>query len=313
MRGGILLIGLLAAGCTSARSGPAFEATRQPWVFQGAEGIEITTDHFDIYTTVDDPQLLDYLPAFLEAVYRQYSSLLPPLPDSGERMQTYLFATKHQWLAFTRREFPQRYDTYSRIQVGGFAAGAVCVVQNIQPRIYTLSVIAHEGMHQYFAAHFDERIPAWLNEGLATYCEGFEVIGGKPVFGPKQNSVRRNALREMLAGDGLMPLKDLLATDAGKVIVNSRGQQTRTYYAQAWALTVFLRHGARGRYADRFEALLADVASGEMSTRAQAARIASPDPASLSFGESVFHAYITDDLPRFETELREFMIRLVGF
>lgn len=307
------LICIVAAGCASRPAGQAFTATRQPWTFQGAEGLEITTDHFDIYTTVDDPQLRDYLPAFVEAAYRQYASLLPPPPGSGERLQTYLFASKHQWLAFTRQTFPERYDTYSRVQVGGYAAGAKCVTFSIRPRIYTLSVIAHEGLHQYFAAHFEERIPAWLNEGLATYCEGFDVVGGKPVFQPKQNSVRRNALREMLAGDGLMPLKDVLASDAGSVIVDSRGQQTRTYYAQVWALTVFLRHGAKGRYADRFEALLADVASGKLSTRAQAARIASPDPTKVSFGEAVFRAYVTDDLPTFESELREFMIELVGF
>ena len=307
------LICILAAGCASRPADRAFTATRQPWTFQGAAGLEITTDHFDVYTTVDDPQLQDYLPSFLEAAYRQYASLLPPSQESGRRLQTYLFATKHQWLAFTRQTFPERYDTYSRVQVGGYAAGAKCVTFSIRPRIYTLSVIAHEGLHQYFAAHFAERIPAWLNEGLATYCEGFDVVGGKPVFQPKENSVRRNALREILAGDGLMPLKDVLASDAGSVIVDSRGRWTRAYYAQVWALTVFLRHGAKGRYADRFEALLADVASGQMSTRAQAARITSPEPAKVSFGEAVFYAYVTDDLPRFESELREFMIKLVGF
>ena len=50
-----------------------------------------------------------------------------------------------------------------------------------------------------------------------------------------------------------------------------------------------------------------------MSARAQAARIASPDPSGLSFGESVFCAYITEDLDSFEGELREYMIELVGF
>jgi hypothetical protein len=304
---------VLAAGCATGPSSPQFTVTRQAWNFRGVEGVAITTDHFDLYTTVNDPQMQDFLPAFLEATYQQYDSLLPPVPGSGERLKTYLFAAKHEWLDFTRHRYPSRYDTYSRIQVGGYAAEATCVVQYIMPRTYTLSVISHEGLHQYVAAHFEERIPAWLNEGLATYCEGFDIVRDRPIFTPEQNSVRRNALRAILASEGLMPLRDLLGTDAGRVIVNSQGRQTQAYYAQAWALVIYLRHGAKGRYADRFEAMLADVASGQLGTRAQATRIAAPEPAKVTFGEAVFRAYITEDLDAFEADLREYMVKLVGF
>ncbi len=304
---------LATAGCTATRRDASVVVSQHPWTFNGHTGAAITTDHFDLYTTVSDPQLLDYLPAFLEATYRQYSTLLPPHPNGGQRLETYLFANKHQWLDFTRRTFPERYDTYSRVQVAGYAAGAKCVTFNIQPRIYTLAVIAHEGLHQYFAANFDHPIPAWLNEGLAAYCEGFDVVGGKPVFVPQQNSVRRNALREILATNSLMPLRDVLATDAGKVIVESRGSQTRAYYAQAWALIVFLRHGANGKYAGRFQALLTDVAGGQLTTKTQAARIASKSPSTLSTGEAVFQAYLAVEPNAFEDELRKYMVKLVGF
>lgn len=308
-----LTVAALVAGCATGPSEPQFAATRQAWSFRGVEGVEITTDHFDLYTTLNDPQLQDYLPAFLEATYRQYSSLLPAPPGSGQRLTTYLFAAKHDWLDFTRRTYPERYDTYSRIQVGGYAAGATCVVQYIRPRTYTLSVMAHEGLHQYVAAHFEHQIPAWLNEGLATYCEGFDIVRNRPVFDPEQNSVRRNSLRAILAGDGLISLQELLGTDAGRVIVNSQGRQTQAYYAQAWALIVFLRQGAKGRYAGQFEALLADVAAGRVHTRAQAARIAASQPAQVSFGEAVFRAYLTEDLEGFEADLRAYLVKLVGF
>jgi hypothetical protein len=282
----------------------------EPWSHGSTNGVHLTTDHFDIYTNIDDLELRSYLPGFLEATHRQYARLLPTPAPPQRRLQTYLFANQRQWDSFVRREFPDRYHIYSRISVGGFAEGGTCVAYNIRPRTYTLAVIAHEGMHQYFGSHFKQRIPAWLNEGLACYCEAFDFRRRRPVFTPRHNSVRLNSLREALAGETLLPLTELLATDAGKVIVQSRTRQTKTYYAQAWALIVFLRHGAEGQYADRFEAMLADVAAGDLNRRARAARIASPEAGKISFGESVFAAYFTDDLSAVEKRFRKFMLEL---
>ena len=87
----------------------------------------------------------------------------------------------------------------------------------------------------------------------------------------------------------------------------------KTYYAQAWALIVFLRHGADRAYADGFDRMLADVAAARLSRRARAARLTTTAPAKTTFGENVFRAYITEDLTDFEAHFREFMIDLVGF
>ena len=300
--------------CGPQGHGPNFQLDEQTWSFRGSSGVHMTTDHFDIYTTVDDEQLRDYLPGFLETLYHErYAALLPAPPDSERRLQTYLFANQYQWMEFTRERFPGRHEVMTSVQVGGFSSGDICVTRYMHPRLYTLSVIAHEGLHQYFGTHFDQRIPAWLNEGLATYCEGFEVRGDRPVFHPLRNSFRFNPLRTALAEDTLLPIADFLATDAGQVIIQSESSLTRTYYAQAWATAVFLQHGGVRQYARGFKRMLADIAGGTFEDRVRATRITSANPAGMSFGEAVFQTYITADLETFERQFRDFATKLAGF
>jgi len=299
-------------GCHRNGDEPIFELRQEEWSFQRAPGVHLTTDHFDIYTTLDNRRMQEYLPLFLESVYRQYARLLPP-PDSDRRLQTYLFANQYQWRDFVRRRFPGRHEFLTSVQVGGFATGDMCVAYYRRPTAYTLAVIAHEGMHQYFGTYFDQRIPAWLNEGLACYCEGFDLRRDRPVFEPEHNTFRINRLREALANDTLLPLQHLLDTNAGSVILQSQAQLTSAYYAQAWALVVFLRHGGEDSSARQFDEMLADVAGGRLQERAQATRITSEQPGRMSFGEAVFRTYITEDLATFEEQYREYLLRLADF
>jgi hypothetical protein len=309
----LLLAAVLAAicGCRSVERAPDFKLNEEAWSFDGEPGVKQVTDHFEIHTTLKDEVLRDALPRFLETAYRLYVELLPPRQPQGPKLQTFLFNTRDEWDRFTRRTFPARYPIYARIQNGGFAEGRMCVVYYLR-RAYTLSVIAHEGMHQYFGAHFSVPVPAWLNEGLACYCESFDFQGDQPVFVPRRNTFRLNPLRRTLTGDAVIPLRELLATNAGEVVSEGRGGLTQAYYAQAWALVVFLRHGADGRYAEGFEKLLGHVRDGSLPGHGQAARLATGSPGSVSPGEGVFRAYFTHDLDGFEQEYRAYMEELAG-
>lgn len=305
---------LATAGCQRPDGAPVEVVTQeQEWSFGKIPGRHLSTTHFDIYSTLTDKEFEAALPAYLEAAHTQYTELLPPPAGSdSERLQTYVFNSRRQWEAFARQRFPQKYPVYSRIAAGGFAEGNLCVTYYIQ-RMYTLSVLAHEGMHQYFGNHFDVTLPAWLNEGLATYCESFELPRGKPVFTPTRNSFRMNSLRDAIATNSLLPLEQLLATNAGLVLRQGQSQLTKAYYAQAWALVTFLQHGAGGRYADGFRRMLDGIVSGELPTMAQAAKIRAESPSTTSFGEAVFRAYITEELAGFEAEFQKYMNELVGF
>lgn len=311
----LLAVGLSAAGggCATMAT-PAPETwTQESWSIGNTEGRLITTRHFAIHSTLHDKEFEAALPGFLETAYRQYASLIPPDPGRLERLPTYVFQHRQEWERFAAQQFPNRFGVYRRIMAGGFTEQDQCVAYYIK-RTYTLSVLAHEGLHQYVAANCPARLPAWLNEGLATYCESFELPGDDRVaFTPRRNSYRLNAIREALQGGSILPLTEILATDAGEVIVEGQSVKTRTYYAQAWALTCYLRHEAGGRYSGGFEQLLQDLASGDVATMAQAAKIRAPEPARTSYGEAVFRAYISEDIAEVQAGFERFLYDLAGF
>lgn len=308
----MLAILVVGGGCT-LQVDDVVQVREEPWSFGRIKGTKLSTEHFDIYSTLTDRELQDALPAFLEAAYDQYDSLLPaPESGSGKRLQTYVLDNRAQWEAFAKAKFPRQFPIFRKISAGGFAVGNECVVYYIR-RTYTLSVLAHEGMHQYFANYFSTRLPAWLNEGLATYCESYELPQGKVRFTPQRNTFRLNALREALTTDSILPLRALLSTDAGRVINRGRSRLTKTYYAQAWALVCFLRHGMDGLYADGFQNMLDAIVSGELAGAAKVARIQPKARGATSFGESAFRAYITDDLETLEQQFNDYLFKLVGF
>lgn len=291
---------------------PQYQLSQDDWAFRAHKGVHMTTDHFEIFTTIDDPVLCRFLPGFLETCHEFYASLVPApggLLEPNSRMKTYLLDDRSQWDAFVRDRYPTRYGLYRKITAGGFCEGDTCVIYYIG-RAATLSVTAHEGLHQYLGSHFKQTIPAWLNEGLATYCEAVEFRRDKPYFTPQHNSFRIKHLRKALAEERILPLRELLSTNAGKVIDGNRVAETSTYYAQAWALIVYLRHGDKGRHRDGFDRMLADIGEGVLPIKARAAKAASPNPSGITYGEAVFLAYITEDFDGFQKPFDDFLMKL---
>jgi Protein of unknown function (DUF1570) len=311
----VLLGATFVVGCESSPSTtfsvPAFRLYEQEWKFGSHDGRQLTTDHFDLYTTSLDDEFVDFIPKFLETCFQFYAKIIPPPDDHNhatDRMRTYVLEDRIQWERFVKHRYPRRFDVYRMISAGGFAEGNTCVLYDIG-RSATLSVLAHEGLHQYMATHFSEPLPAWLNEGLATYCESVEFRGDKPYFKPQHNTFRMNHLRNAIGHDATIPLRELLSTNAGEVIGGNKLGTTATYYAQAWALLAYLQHGDHDKYKGRFQTLLGDIANGTLRIKAQRARAAAASPSEISYGEAVFIAYITDDLDAFDAELQSYMRR----
>jgi hypothetical protein len=220
----------------------------------------------------------------------------------------YLFETRREWAAYTQMAFPARANAYLHIHSGGYtdSPSATSVIFDLR-RDHTLALMAHEGWHQYVAAYFTEPMPAWLNEGVATQFEGFDLDGDRPVFKPRENYSRRNHLRDAMSQeDGLIPLAELLRIHAGHA-VTQKTKPARTYYAQVWSLVLMLREGFDGRYAEAFDNLLADVASNRLHLAVEGYRVATPEAKNLSYGELVFRYYITEDLDGFMDAYREFV------
>ena len=168
--------------------------TEHEWTFDGQPATHLAAEHFDLYTTVQDASWRAMLPEFLEDCHRKYASLVPDnKAGADDRLETYLFETRQQREAFTRLRFPGRLEVYRLIRSGGYTEGTISVCYSLGDRGQTLAVLAHEGLHQYLARYSTEAIPAWLNEGLATYCEALERDGRSEGSPPKNPGWRSRA------------------------------------------------------------------------------------------------------------------------
>lgn len=304
----LLLCGLVlgvAGGCAARREGTIVPYESEPWKYGAAEGTRLTTEHYEIYTTLRDPVLIEALPAFVEGAYQHYTRLIPPVRPPGERMKVYLFVSRGQWAAFTREFTGPRARVFLQVRNGGYSERGVSVIQYVTHAV-TFPLFAHEGWHQYLYHCVNTKIPAWLNEGLAVICEGqrWDQHGLKE-FDPWYNPLRRNDLSQALIANRLHPLRHLLETHAGEVIQGST-QGVTTYYAQLWALILFLREGQHGKYAAQFNQMLADLATPQAEQRARTAHIWSERDA-FNFGEALFRAYISEDIAAVEQEYFAFL------
>ena len=285
----------------------------EAWTDEGLSGRRLTTDHFEIISTLHDEALEAALPGFLEATYRQYVETVAPADADAKPMTTYIFGHRTEWQRFTRQRFPTRYDLYSRIFSGGFTEGDTSV-SFFSSRSATLATLAHEGWHQYLGSRFRTPIPAWLNEGFACYHEAVDFAGSEPRFTPEHNTFRINALRSAIHADRLLPLREIIATDAGRIIAHNPRGAAQAYYAQVWALATFLRHGAGGRYASSLQRLFDDMTAGTFGVQVSAARVTGGGRAKgESFGATAFRAYFHCDPETLEGEYRNHLLRLAGF
>ena len=300
-----LLAGLILplAGCLTPEPEPEINVQVEEWAGGRGHGQRILTDHWDIRTTIRDEGFLELLPRFMETSYRQYEKLFPNLERKDHRrLVSYLFQSRREWDAFSARLSPKNARIYRRIRSGAYCHQDITVAYYIR-RAHTLSILAHEGLHAFVHRHFGGDLPAWLNEGLATYCEGYEYGLAKPKFTPNRNEFRLNSLRQTLLAKNLVPLQELLGTHAGR-IVRDASPTVYAYYAQVWGLIVFLRYGEDGKYAQRLEALLRDLGTERfrVGVGAYVAATRTEDGKPISFGEAIFRKYISEDLETFEKE-----------
>ncbi len=295
----------LVAGCAAQEQRAAVAYTDEAWTFGRTTGHKLTTDHYELYTTLTDPVLVAALPDFVERAYARCRTLLPPVKEPQERMRIYLFATRGQWEAFTRRFTGARAETFLKVRNGGYSERGVTVIEYVSHAV-TFPLLAHEGFHQYVHHYVREEIPPWLNEGLAVWCEGQRWgMYALKEFDPWYNPSRQNQLIESLQGGHLHPLRRLLETHAGRIIEGS-SRSVLTYYAQVWALVLFLQEGEGGKYAADFRRLLDDLGRPELLERARAGFIWS-DRGDFNLGEAVFRAYIRDDIAAVEREYVNFL------
>ncbi len=285
------------------------EVVSENWSYGRSPGTISTSEHYVLRTTCKRQHFVDALPGFMEACYQSYRELLPSSKEPDQPMEAYLFQARRDWEHFTHEFAPARAPTYMKIRRGGYSERGVTVSHYSSQR-GTLSIIAHEGLHQYLEVTGRGRIPAWINEGLACYFESFDLVDGRPLFKPERNTLRAPFLREALQRDSLIPLKEILGTNAGAAVHRTTGH-VRSYYAQEWSLVLFLlSDDAPSEYREGFKKLLDDLGSVTMEQRATS-RLNALNNSEITPGEAVFRVYITEYLEQFEADYRAYLIKLL--
>jgi hypothetical protein len=285
--------------------------TREQWQFSSYPGYRITSPSYDVHTTIAYERVLDRLPIFLECALDHYRTSLADLPGPRRRLQTYIFRDRRQWSAKTRQLLPSQAGTFENLGRGGYTTRGTSVLYYIDwsgRDRDTFAIAAHEGWHQYTQTCFRNPLPIWLEEGIATYMEGYRFRRTMvvPEFQPWNNWERSRALGDAIRAGNLIPLRELLDESPQKFLGEGK-DRLLVYYAQVWALTRFLADGNDGRYRDRLAEALTDAASGRLIPRLARA------PAVLAYGGNgqkvtsrtgpwMILGYFTSDLVAFEKE-----------
>jgi hypothetical protein len=273
---------------------------RKPWRYGGQAGQVIFSPHYCLYTTLNQEAELERLPQFMERALTHYTSALAPLPMPRARLETYLFETRNQWEAKTRQMLPDQAGTFLTLGRGGFTTRGTSVLYYIG-RADTLAITAHEGWHQYSQRVLGNQIPLWLEEGIATYMEGYvSYPDGVPKFRPWANLERYHTLRRAAQADRLIPLVELLRRAPQSFLTDGKARLL-VYYAQVWALVHFLAEGEDARYRGALRRLLVDAARGRLAGRAGGGRL----------GPGVLAAYVDSDLEAFERRYLDFVHDIV--
>lgn len=289
----------------------------EPWNAE-TPGLCITTDHYQIYTTLNDPLMLRQTPAFVESAYRAYESQLPSRIVCTELFKTYLFAERGQWEAFTRQLTGPDAEVYLKIQRGAYARNGECIAYNIG-RKQTFAILGHEGWHQFNQRYFRYRLPSWIDEGIATLFETCQYNQGDFAFRPQDNLLRLGTLKQTIQQKRLIPLAELITLNPGQVLSGYGSDQdaAMAFYAQNYALVRFLREYNYGIRLKNYQNLLLGGLSGKWPVEPALAEMAANRamPLTVAWNQRIspalFTMYISEDMKEIETQYRAFCNEIV--
>ncbi|MBL8745132.1 MAG: DUF1570 domain-containing protein [Phycisphaerae bacterium] len=295
-------------GAASNTINPAI-LSREDWRYTTAEGEIIRTTHYRIFTTTKDKVIRVRLALFLEHALAHYRSAITPLPEPETKLDTYLMNNRPQWERITKQLMGQQAESLLKIPRGGYASRGFGVFYDIG-LFDTLAIAGHEGWHQFTQKSFKESLPAWLEEGLATYMEGHRWEQNVPTFRPWANVQRFDQLRKAKNAGQLMSLDELLGSRP-QDFLDVTDDRVLTFYAQLWALTHFLNEGQGGKYAAGLREAVSDAALGRLS-ETMSSRLGERAGSMMATrnGPGVFLAYFNSDVGAAGTEFAQFLDQL---
>ena len=254
---------VLLTGCGGPQlQGPVTPAVThsEPWSYGTDEGVLIHTDHYNIYTTIADPDIRTRLGNVMEGAFGEYHKIAPGVPLTNRPMDCYFFKDREEWEDYTRRHTGINAITYLKITRGGYTLGDWYAGYYLSGPAATMSVAAHEGWHQFANRHFKGRLPPFLEEGIATMFEDITWEDDLPRWDLRRNRSRLQSLREAVEGKFLYPLPSLAMKHAG-MVVSEADNHVAAFYGQSWAFATFM-YTDREKYRPILFHMISDIADG---------------------------------------------------
>ncbi|MFB3890788.1 MAG: hypothetical protein ACE15C_02065 [Phycisphaerae bacterium] len=312
----LAISGAALAGCADQFRGQSMrvEVKQDDWSHGDTVGHVLVSDHYRIYTTTSNRIVLSYMPGFMEAAYHNYLKVTGLADRPQKPLDIYMMGTRKEWADLTEAILGPESETYQSIEAGGYCYNKVCVFWDMGG-IATLGTASHEGLHQFLACRMKDHLPMWLEEGLCTTVEGYDMQGDLVAFTPHTNIMRFSDLRSAIFQDYWIPLAKLLPMDASDAVVGKSTERAVGYYGQLWALALFIQ--SEPAYRAGLKNLLADAEAGRIGqalgmTGAEMARLArNGRAANKALSEPIFRHYISSDLAGFEKQYRQFAMKLV--
>jgi len=260
----LLITSVLLNGCTGTQlQGPTAPAVThsEPWSYGDDDGVLIHTDHYNIYTTIRDPDIRRRLADVMEGALGEYQRIAPGVPLTNRPMDCYFFRNREEWVDYTRRHTGADAYIYLQIGRGGYTVRDWYVGYYLGSTAATMSVAAHEGWHQFASRHFKGRLPPFLEEGIATMFEDITWSDDLPRWNLAINRSRLQSLRAAVEGKYLYPLPELAQKHAGNVVAQA-DNRVEAFYGESWAFATFLWEADNGKYRPILRKMISDIADG---------------------------------------------------
>ena len=219
------------------------------------------TEHYRVHSDLDPAAARDY-GRRLDAMYAEYSHRLADFEmPAGKKFNVYLFKKRADYVKFTGNRLPNSAGIFIPAQrvLAGFEEG--------QGRAGLRQTLQHEAFHQFAWEAISEKLPIWLDEGLAQVFEEGVWTGDQFILG--QVPPRRIAALQADIREGkFIPFKTFLTMSRESFQSNMRDPRTgQAQYNQAWAMTQFLIFSTdpqgKPRYRQRMLAWLRDLHDGK--------------------------------------------------
>ncbi len=175
----------------------------------------------------------------LSRLRRDYGRFLGLSDEPAGEVHLHLSRTMEQHEIHRRREFPTGYSGKAFFVQRPPAAGGGYAIYAAWPAPGLLRTLSHEMVHALLRTRTggNGMLPAWLDEGLATYLE----IPPDERTTPDPGGSRPDLLASLPDSD-VVPSGALFYA-AG---LDFTGAKARARYAQAWSMVHFLLHGMPG-------------------------------------------------------------------